>query len=197
VSGVPESEVPERAFPESGSRELADLAATRRLGAELGAVLGAGDVVVLSGPLGAGKTSLTQGLAEALGVRGRVTSPTFQLARRHAPNSPGGPGLVHVDAYRLRGEDLPAHDGGAADSAPATANADPHALADELESLDLDAFLDTDVVVVEWGEGLAEVLAESPWLVRLSRDDIADTRTARWERLVRRADGYQQRGPGE
>ena len=165
-------------FPERGSRELADLGQTHALGRELGAVLGAGDVVILTGPLGAGKTSLTQGLAEALEVAGRVTSPTFQLARRHQPARPGGPGLVHVDAYRLRAdEDLDASTGGAG-----AAPANPHALADELESLDLDEFLDTDVVVIEWGEGLGEILTERPWLVRLERNDAADTRTARWAR---------------
>lgn len=165
-------------FPEHGSRELADLEQTHAFGRELGAVLGAGDVVILTGPLGAGKTSLTQGLAEALAVSGRVTSPTFQLARRHKPTEPGGPGLVHVDAYRLRAdEDL---DASAAGTGAAPSN--PHALADELESLDLDEFLGTDVVVIEWGEGLGEVLTERPWLVRLERNDAADTRTARWAR---------------
>lgn len=174
------------AFPEHGRRELADLAETHALGRELGTALGAGDVVILTGPLGAGKTSLTQGLAESLAVSGRVTSPTFQLARRHPPMATGGPGLVHVDAYRLRAdedldaaaEEAAAPGGDVAERAPSN----PHALADELESLDLDQFLDADVVVIEWGEGLGEVLAERPWLVRLARNDAADTRTATWAR---------------
>lgn len=154
-------------LPAAGTRQLPDVEATRALGAALGAQLHAGDVVILSGPLGAGKTALTQGIAQALTVRGRVTSPTFQLARRHAPETPGAPGLVHVDAYRLRGND----------EAVATA------LLDELESLDLDSALDRDVVVIEWGEGLGTVLAPRPWLVELRRDDATDTRTAQWCRL--------------
>lgn len=166
-------------LPESGRRELADLAATRALGEDLGAALGPGDVVILSGPLGAGKTSLTQGLAAALGVRGRVTSPTFQLARRHPPGEGGGPGLVHVDAYRLRGEAGESAEPGAARAA------DADVLADELEALDLDAYLDTDVVVIEWGDVFGELLAERPWRVSLERNDALDTRSARWERLER------------
>ena len=155
-----------------GSRELPTRADTVALGAELATLLGPGDVVVLDGPLGAGKTALTAGLAEGLGVQGRVTSPTFVLARRHLPAAPGRPGLVHVDAYRLLGED--ATTGG-------TPSRPPSALADELESLDLDDALDTDVVVVEWGAGLAEALVESPLLVRMERRPDSEVRTARWE----------------
>src|SRR5690606_22775039 len=88
-----------------GRRELPTVEDTRALGEELAGLLSAGDVVVLDGPLGAGKTALTGGIAAGLGVRGRVTSPTFVIARRHAPATPGGPGLVHVDAYRLLGQD--------------------------------------------------------------------------------------------
>jgi tRNA threonylcarbamoyladenosine biosynthesis protein TsaE len=105
--------------------------AMRALGRRLGGLLRAGDLVLLAGPLGAGKTTLVQGLGEALGVRGRVTSPTFVIARVH-PALAGGPALVHVDAYRL---------GGLA----------------EVDDLDLD--LDGSVTVVEWGEGLAEGLS--------------------------------------
>lgn len=140
---------------------LPDLAATRALGARLAAGLRAGDLVVLSGPLGAGKTSLTQGLAAGLGVRGAVTSPTFVLARTH----PGPVPLVHVDAYRMReaGARL------------------------ELDDLDLESALEDAVTVVEWGEGLAETLTDDWVLVRLDRrgadgDEGAgrpDTRTAR------------------
>ena len=112
----------------------------RALGHRLAALLHAGDLVILSGGLGAGKTTLTQGIGEGLGVRGPVTSPTFVIARVHPPlvaaGGPMGPGpaLVHADAYRL-GSSL------------------------ELDDLDLDADTATSVTVVEWGEGLAEGLA--------------------------------------
>jgi tRNA threonylcarbamoyladenosine biosynthesis protein TsaE len=136
-------------------QSLGDLAATRALGARLASRLRAGDLVVLTGPLGAGKTSLVQGIGTALGVRGAVTSPTFVLARTHRGPLP----LVHVDAYRLRevGARL------------------------DLDDLDLDAALEDAVTVVEWGEGLAERLTDSWVHVRLDRTparDGADTRTA-------------------
>lgn len=103
----------------------------RVLGADLAALLRAGDLLVLDGPLGSGKTTFTQGIGAALGVRGSVTSPTFVIARSH----PGpGPALVHVDAYRL-------------DSAA------------QVEDLDLDADLAASVTVVEWGTGKVEQLA--------------------------------------
>ena len=113
--------------------EVPTAADMHALGRRLAAVLRAGDLVVLSGPLGAGKTTLVQGLGAGLGVRGPVTSPTFVIARVH-PALNGGPGLVHVDAYRL--------------SSVA-----------EVDDLDLDASLDDCVTVVEWGEGLVEGLA--------------------------------------
>jgi tRNA threonylcarbamoyladenosine biosynthesis protein TsaE len=105
------------------------------LGRRLGSVLQAGDLVILSGGLGAGKTTLTKGIGDGLGVRGPITSPTFVIARVHPPmaESPG-PALVHVDAYRL-GSTL------------------------ELDDLDLDTDVASAVTVVEWGEGLAEGLA--------------------------------------
>jgi tRNA threonylcarbamoyl adenosine modification protein YjeE len=115
--------------------------AMRALGRELGGLLAAGDLVVLTGPLGAGKTTLTTGIGEALGVRGPVTSPTFVLARSH-PSEVGGPPLVHVDAYRL--------------GSPA-----------ELDDLDLD--FAGSVVVVEWGSGLLEGVAESQLEVLIER----------------------------
>ncbi|WP_460938617.1 tRNA (adenosine(37)-N6)-threonylcarbamoyltransferase complex ATPase subunit type 1 TsaE [Phycicoccus ginsengisoli] len=123
---------------------------TRTWGARLGRLLRAGDLVVLTGELGAGKTTLTQGLAEGLGVRGPITSPTFVIARVH-PSLVGGPALVHVDAYRL---------GGFA----------------ELDDLDLDASLEDSVTVVEWGHGLAEDLAEDRLELVLAGED---TRTVR------------------
>ncbi len=113
--------------------EVPSAADMRELGRRLAAVLRAGDLVVLSGPLGAGKTTLVQGIGDGLRVRGPVTSPTFVIARVH-PALAGGPGLVHVDAYRL-------------------------ASVAEVDDLDLDASLDESVTVVEWGEGLVEGLA--------------------------------------
>lgn len=115
----------------------------RELGRRLARLLRAGDVVVLSGALGAGKTTLTQGLAEGLGVRGPVTSPTFVIAREH-PSLGSGPALLHVDAYRL---------GGLA----------------EVDDLDLDASLEQSVTVVEWGEGLLEQLAPERLEVLIER----------------------------
>ncbi|MGW9630778.1 tRNA (adenosine(37)-N6)-threonylcarbamoyltransferase complex ATPase subunit type 1 TsaE [Agromyces sp. NPDC055520] len=115
--------------------EAPDTEAMEAFGRELGAVLVAGDVVVLTGPLGAGKTTLTRGLGAGLGVRGPVQSPTFVLARTH-PSLVGGAPLVHVDAYRLGEAAL-------------------------LDDLDLD--FDHSVVVVEWGAGLVEDVTDS-WL---------------------------------
>ncbi|MEO6793329.1 MAG: tRNA (adenosine(37)-N6)-threonylcarbamoyltransferase complex ATPase subunit type 1 TsaE [Mycobacterium sp.] len=137
---------------------------TVALGIRLGGQLRAGDVVVLSGPLGAGKTVLAKGIAAALDVEGPVTSPTYVLAREHRPRRAGTPAMIHVDLYRLldvSGLDLLA----------------------ELDSLDLDTELDDAVVVVEWGEGLAERLSERHLDIRLDRGSAADdseTRSARW-----------------
>ena len=120
----------------------------RALGAALGAVARPGDLIVLSGPLGAGKTVLAQGIGAGLGVRERVTSPTFVIAHVHRD---GRVPFVHVDAYRL---------GSVA----------------EVDDLDLDASLAEAVTAVEWGSGLVEGLADS-WLeVRIERHDD-DTRT--------------------
>lgn len=127
----------------------------RALGNDLAGWLRAGDVLVLSGDLGAGKTTLTQGIGGGLRVRGDITSPTFVIARVH-PSLDGGPALVHVDAYRL---------GGIA----------------ELDDLDLDASLDDAVTVVEWGHGLAEHLAPDRLDVVVTRgdDDSDETRAVR------------------
>jgi len=108
-------------------------AGMRALGKRLATLLRAGDLVILSGSLGAGKTTLVQGIGDGLGVRGPVTSPTFVIARIH-PSLTGGPDLVHADAYRL--------------ASPA-----------EVDDLDLDEAMDSSVTVVEWGGGLAEGLA--------------------------------------
>jgi tRNA threonylcarbamoyladenosine biosynthesis protein TsaE len=143
----------------AGTTLLATEADTERLGARIGASLSAGDVVLLSGPLGAGKTVLARGIGRGLGVAGPVTSPTFVIAREH-PAAPGGRGvaLVHVDAYRL---------GGRA----------------ELDDLDLDTDLAAAAVVVEWGEDLADRLAGQYLLVRLTRRDD-DSRVAEIVRRV-------------
>lgn len=130
------------------TRDLPTADDTQALGRALGESLRAGDLLVLTGDLGAGKTTLTQGLAAGLGVRGPITSPTFVIARVH-PSLVGGPSLVHVDAYRL---------GAAA----------------ELDDLDLDTDLETAVTVVEWGAGLAEQLAHDRLEVLLERPDTDD-----------------------
>lgn len=121
----------------------ADGDAMRALGARFARVLRAGDVVILSGGLGAGKTTLVQGIGEGLGVRGQVASPTFIISRTHAPLE-DGPWLVHVDAYRLGS-------------------------LQELDHLDLDASTDEAVTVVEWGEGKAESLADGHALIEIER----------------------------
>jgi tRNA threonylcarbamoyladenosine biosynthesis protein TsaE len=120
-----------------------------RIGARLAGMLRAGDLVIATGELGAGKTTLTQGIAAGLGVRGQVISPTFVLSRIH-PSEQSGPDLVHVDAYRL---------GDAA----------------ELDDLDLDATLAGSVTVVEWGEGLAEGLADERLQIEIIRSGAPPT----------------------
>lgn len=124
-----------------GRSEVATSDAMEQLGRRIGAQLEAGDLLILTGPLGAGKTTFTRGLAEGLGVRGPVQSPTFVIARTH-PSLVGRAPLVHVDAYRL-------------------------GTGAELDDLDLD--LTRSVVVIEWGRGMAEDLAESWWDVELER----------------------------
>lgn len=123
--------------------ELPDAESTRALGRALADVVRAGDLLVLTGDLGAGKTTLTQGLGAGLNVRGTVASPTFIVAREH-PSLGDGPALVHVDAYRLGG-------------------------LEELDALDLDSSLDESVTVVEWGGGLAEALSADRLEVTIKR----------------------------
>ncbi len=139
----------------------------RSVGRALAAELGPGDLVLLTGDLGAGKTTLTQGLGAALGVRGPITSPTFVIARVH-PSLVGGPPLVHVDAYRL-------------------------ANWDELEDLDLEASLDEAVTVIEWGTGLAESLADTRIEVEIMRshggEADSEARTARIQAIGRELRG--------
>ncbi|GAA4807691.1 tRNA (adenosine(37)-N6)-threonylcarbamoyltransferase complex ATPase subunit type 1 TsaE [Tomitella cavernea] len=147
-------------------RTLVAASDTEDFGAELATKLTAGDLVILDGPLGAGKTVLARGIARGLGAQGPVTSPTYVIARVH-PAGGGRPGggaataMVHVDAYRL---------------------GDGPAALDELDALDLDTDLDDSVVVVEWGAGLAERLADHHVVVRLWRDPDTDVRSAEWER---------------
>lgn len=134
---------------------------TLAFGRHIGQQLRAGDVVVLSGPLGAGKTVLAKGIADGLDVEGPITSPTFVLARVHRARQAGAPDLVHVDVYRLL-------DHAAAD------------LLGELDALDLDTDLDDSVVVVEWGEGLAERLSDRHLDIRLQRAADSEVRIATW-----------------
>lgn len=151
----------DRTQADAGARELPTVEDTIALGEQLGRQLRAGDVVVLSGPLGAGKTAFAKGIALGMDVEGPVTSPTFVLARVHRARRPGHPELVHVDVYRLlehTGADLLA----------------------ELDSLDLDADLDDAVVVVEWGEGLAERLSDNHLDITLARSADNEVRTATW-----------------
>ncbi len=115
----------------------------RDVGRRLAGLLRGGDLVILAGELGAGKTTLAQGLGAALEVRGDVTSPTFVISRTH-PSLVGGPSLVHVDAFRL------------GDGA-------------ELDDLDLDAVVAESVTVVEWGDGIAEALAADRLRVHIAR----------------------------
>ena len=116
----------------SGKIEVNNLAEMHKLGARFGVQLKAGDLLLLSGPLGAGKTALTQGIGQALGIE-NITSPTFVISRIH----PGKIPLVHVDAYRLQGDSTAIFD-----------------------DLDLESYLPTSITIVEWGEGLADRLAD-------------------------------------
>lgn len=130
---------------------VATAEAMHELGLRLARLLRAGDLVVLTGGLGAGKTTLTRGIGEGLRVRGAVTSPTFVVARVH-PSTVGGPPLVHVDAYRLR--DLA-----------------------EVDDLDLEASMEESVTVVEWGAGMVDDLAASRLEVSLVRGDAGSDDT--------------------
>lgn len=120
----------------------------RVLGEALGALLKGGDLIMLDGPLGAGKTTLTQGIARGMNVGGRVASPTFVIGQVHRSLA-AGPDLVHVDAYRLTS-------------------------LDELDALDLDASLEDSATVVEWGEGKVEVLADDRLTLTIIRPKGSD-----------------------
>lgn len=116
---------------------------TRGLGARIARLLRAGDLVMLSGGLGAGKTTLAQGIGAALGVRGRVSSPTFIIARVH-PSLADGPDLIHVDAYRVSS-------------------------LEEVDALDLESSMEESVTLVEWGEGKVEALADDRLEIAIAR----------------------------
>jgi tRNA threonylcarbamoyladenosine biosynthesis protein TsaE len=133
----------------SAAISLSTVEDTRAFGARLAAVLRAGDLIVLTGPLGAGKTALTQGIGEGLQVEGRVASPTFVIARVH----PGPLPLVHVDAYRL-------------------------ASLGEVDDLDLDTSADEAVTVIEWGHGLVEQLNDVRLEIVLDRIEPGEERRA-------------------
>ncbi|WP_412077086.1 tRNA (adenosine(37)-N6)-threonylcarbamoyltransferase complex ATPase subunit type 1 TsaE [Streptomyces xanthophaeus] len=135
---------PETGFPTETVVTISSPDAMRELGRRIADLLRPGDLVLLTGELGAGKTTLTRGLGEGLGVRGAVTSPTFVIARVH-PSLGDGPPLVHVDAYRLGGG------------------------LDEMEDLDLDVSLPESVVVVEWGDGKVEELSDDRLHVVIAR----------------------------
>jgi tRNA threonylcarbamoyladenosine biosynthesis protein TsaE len=128
---------------------LATVADTQAFGRRLATVLRAGDLIVLGGRLGAGKTALVQGIGAGLEVSGRIASPTFVIARVH----PGPLPLVHVDAYRLGS-------------------------LEEVDDLDLDVSADEALTVVEWGTGKAEQLAESYLSIVLERAADTEQRTA-------------------
>lgn len=139
--------------PDGRTVSLPTAADTHALGRRLATVLRRGDLVILDGPLGAGKTALTQGIGAGLDVTVPVVSPTFVIARVHPPARAGGVTLVHVDAYRLG------------------------SLA-EIDDLDLDVDAGGVVTVVEWGSGMVEQLADSHLTVALSRSLDTEERTA-------------------
>ncbi|AWE43407.1 MULTISPECIES: tRNA (adenosine(37)-N6)-threonylcarbamoyltransferase complex ATPase subunit type 1 TsaE [unclassified Actinobaculum] len=137
----------------------------RQLGERVGRLLHGGDLIMLNGPLGAGKTTLTQGIARGMGVGARVVSPTFVIAQVHH-SAGGGPDLVHVDAYRLNS-------------------------LEELDALDLDASLEESVTVVEWGEGKVEVLSPDRLMISIARAVGGDPLEVDTPRTV----GFEASGP--
>ncbi|WP_345470147.1 tRNA (adenosine(37)-N6)-threonylcarbamoyltransferase complex ATPase subunit type 1 TsaE [Glutamicibacter ectropisis] len=135
--------------------QLTDLTQTEALGEALGAQLKAGDLVILTGALGAGKTTLTQSLGVGLNVREGIISPTFVLARQH-PSLADGPTLIHVDAYRLKDQN-------------------------DVDTLDLESTLTESVTVVEWGLGKVEHLSDSRLEITLDREVNAIAVENPWE----------------
>ncbi|KSU67189.1 tRNA (adenosine(37)-N6)-threonylcarbamoyltransferase complex ATPase subunit type 1 TsaE [Arthrobacter sp. NIO-1057] len=135
--------------------QLTDLTQTEALGEALGAQLEAGDLVILTGALGAGKTTMTQSLGVGLNVREGIISPTFVLARQH-PSLADGPTLIHVDAYRLKDQN-------------------------DVDTLDLESTLTESVTVVEWGLGKVEHLSDSRLEITLDREVNAIAVENPWE----------------
>lgn len=148
------------------SVQLNDLEATEAVALALGTQLKAGDLMILTGALGAGKTTLTQSLGTGLQVREGIISPTFVLARQH-PSLVGGPGLIHVDAYRLNG-------------------------ADDVDTLDLESTLAESVTVVEWGLGKVEHLSDSRLEILLDREALAVPSANPWEEAEEELDEPRQ-----
>ena len=153
------------AIPGARTLDLEQESDAVEFGRRLGTRLRSGDLVLLDGPLGAGKTVVARGVADGMGVRGPVTSPTFVIARVHRPAGGSGPAMVHADAYRLTS-------------------------LEEIDDLDLDTDLTDAAVVVEWGEGAVERLAEEYLVVRLRRraDDVREVvvepHGPRWDAVV-------------
>jgi tRNA threonylcarbamoyladenosine biosynthesis protein TsaE len=125
--------------------------AMHEFGRHLAEQCAAGDLLILDGPLGAGKTTLVRGIGHGLNVRGPITSPTFVISRIH-PSLIDGPNLIHVDAYRLGSFT-------------------------EIDDLDLDSAIPDAVTVVEWGRDRVEGLTQDPLIIRISRDDDTEART--------------------
>ncbi|WP_426718714.1 alanine racemase [Corynebacterium auriscanis] len=144
----------------------------REVGRRIGGQLDAGTVVVLTGPLGAGKTTLTQGIAGGLGVKGRVQSPTFTIVRTHKPGAEDRPGMLHMDAYRLLGADV-------SEGVEPGRHANREDVLDALEALDIDADLERAVIVAEWGRGVVEELSNK--VLDIEIDRAGDERIVRWE----------------
>ncbi|PRB71359.1 tRNA (adenosine(37)-N6)-threonylcarbamoyltransferase complex ATPase subunit type 1 TsaE [Arthrobacter sp. MYb213] len=148
------------------SCQLNDLAATEALAHTLGSQLKAGDLIILTGALGAGKTTMTQSLGAGLQVREGIISPTFVLARQH-PSLVNGPGLIHVDAYRLDG-------------------------ANDVDTLDLESTLAESVTVVEWGHGKVEHLSDSRLEILLDREAHSAPVANPWEEADEELDEPRQ-----
>ncbi len=140
---------------------------THQLGAKLGTYLRAGDVLILDGPLGAGKTTFTQGIAEGINVRGPITSPTFVIYRIH-PNLSSGPSLIHLDAYRLKS-------------------------LSEVDDLDVDSNLFNAVLVAEWGSGKLENIADEYLVIKFIRHED-DTRSITFFPVGNRWDDFLSGG---
>jgi len=132
------------------------------LGATIGAKLRAGDLVLINGPLGAGKTLLTQGIGQALGITG-ITSPTFVISRVHEGHIP----LIHVDAYRL------------------LESSNSNYL---LDDLDLDSQRESAVTVIEWGGSESARLSDQR--LEITIEIIRDERIVSATGLGARWDGF-------